>query len=312
MRERLAMPQPAALLQRRFDVRVRVEHPLSGEHVDGVEEVAARADRRVDVEAVAHARVEVVRAVPRRRVHRAGAGLERHVIAEHAERGARVERVHEADPLHLLALEARERRGERDASGLGDFRRQRLRHDDHAAADLVRRVIEFRMEGDRQVRRNRPRRRRPDQHRDVEALQLGDPAAELLGAGRREGELDVDRRRGVLLVFHFRLGKRGAAMNAPVHRLLALVDESLLDELPERPRDRRLVLEVHRQVGVLPVAEDPEALELLRHHADVALGVGAAGAAEIGDAHLALLRPELAIDLQLDRQAVAVVARHVR
>ena len=54
-------------------------------------------DRRVDLEAVAHAGVEVVRAVARRRVDRAGAGVERDVVAQHAERDARVERVLEAD-----------------------------------------------------------------------------------------------------------------------------------------------------------------------------------------------------------------------
>ena len=63
---------------------------------------------------------------------------------------------------------------------------------------------------------------------------------------------------------------------------------------------------------MLPVAEDAEPLEFLGHDADEALGVGAAGAAEVRHAHLALLRAELAVDLQLDRQAVAVVAGHVR
>ena len=43
-------------------------------------------DRRVDLEPVAHARVEVVGAVARRRVHRARAGVERDVVAQHAER----------------------------------------------------------------------------------------------------------------------------------------------------------------------------------------------------------------------------------
>ena len=56
-----------------FDVRVRVEHPLAAEQLHGVEEVAGRADRRVDLEAVLHAGVEVVGAVAGRRVHRAGA-----------------------------------------------------------------------------------------------------------------------------------------------------------------------------------------------------------------------------------------------
>ena len=97
-----------------------------------------------------------------------------------------------------------------------------------------------------------------------------------------------------------------------MHRLLALVDQALLDEAAERARDRRLVPEVHRQVGLIPVAEDAEPLELLGHRADEALGVGAARAAEIGHRHLALLRTELPIDLQLDRQPVAVVADHVR
>ena len=40
--------------------------------------------------------------------------------------------------------------------------------------------------------------------------------------------------------------------------------------------------------------------------------VRAARAAEVGHRHLALLRAELAIHLQLDREAMAVVARNVR
>ena len=55
----------------------------------------------------------------------------------------------------------------------------------------------------------------------------------------------------------------------------------------------------------------PEPLELLGHDADEPLGVRAAGPAEIGRRHLALLRAELAVDFQLDGQAVAVVARDV-
>ena len=106
--------------------------------------------------------------------------------------------------------------------------------------------------------------------------------------------------------------KRGAAMDAPVHRLLALVDEALLDELPERPRDGALILVVHRQVQVVPVADHEQALELLVHDADEPLGVRAAGTTEVSDRHVALLRTELAIDFELDRQAMAVVAQDVR
>ena len=63
---------------------------------------------------------------------------------------------------------------------------------------------------------------------------------------------------------------------------------------------------------MLPVAEDPEPLKLFGHHADEALRVGAAGSSHVGERHLPLPRAELAIDLQLDRQPMAVVSRHVR
>jgi hypothetical protein len=63
---------------------------------------------------------------------------------------------------------------------------------------------------------------------------------------------------------------------------------------------------------MLPVAEDAETLELHVHHVDEAGGVGAARAPEIGQRHVAFLRAELAVDLQLNRQSVTVVAEHVR
>ncbi len=79
--------------------------------------------------------------------------------------------------------------------------------------------------------------------------------------------------------------------------LLALVDEPLLDELTKRPGDCRLVAKIHRQVQMVPVAEDAEALEFLAHDADEARRIRATGAPEIGQRHLALLGPELPVDL---------------
>ena len=54
-------------------LRVGVEHALAAEQLDRVEEVPARADRRVDLEPVLHAGVEVVGAVAGRGVHGARA-----------------------------------------------------------------------------------------------------------------------------------------------------------------------------------------------------------------------------------------------
>ena len=50
--ERLAVPEPAALVQRLLDLRIGVEHALAAEELHGVEEMPAGSDRRVDVEAV--------------------------------------------------------------------------------------------------------------------------------------------------------------------------------------------------------------------------------------------------------------------
>ena len=64
------------------DLRVGLEHVHAGpeRHVGG--ELAAMVDGRVDVEAVAPAGREVVRAVAGRGVHEARAGVERDVVAE--------------------------------------------------------------------------------------------------------------------------------------------------------------------------------------------------------------------------------------
>jgi hypothetical protein len=97
-----------------------------------------------------------------------------------------------------------------------------------------------------------------------------------------------------------------------MHRLLAFVDETQFDELPQCPGDIRLVLIIHRQVIAFPVAEYQQPLELGGHHIDELLSVGAAGAADLRDRHVALFRAKLAIDLQLDRKSVAVVTGDVR
>ena len=126
----------------------------------------------------------------------------------------------------------------------------------------------------------------------------------------------MDRRRAVRLVFHLRLGQRGSAVDAPVDRFLAAVDEVLLDELPEGADDSRLVGVAHRQVRLLPGAEDAEATESVALNVDVLLGVLPAGAAQLHHWRrrraVPLAPRQLAFDLQLDGQAVAVPPRDVR
>ena len=67
----------------------------------------------------------------------------------------------------------------------------------------------------------------------------------------------------VVLILHLRLGQRRAARDTPIDRLLAAIDESLLDQVGEQPQFLRLVGWVQREVRVVPLAEHTESLKLL-------------------------------------------------
>jgi hypothetical protein len=104
-----------------------------------------------------------------------------------------------------------------------------------------------------------------------------------------------------LVVFDLGLGQRGPAGDAPVDRLLRLVDEPLLGEGRELAHDRRLIARGHGEVRVVPLAEDAEALELRPLDPDELLGVGPALLAERDRREVLLLRAEVLVDLELDR-----------
>ena len=74
---------------------------------------------------------------------------------------------------------------------------------------------------------------------------------------------------------------------------------------------RGLVAEGHGEVGVVPAAEDADALELGALEVDVLLRVLAAGAADGDGVHLEFFAAELLVDLDLDGEAVAVPAGDV-
>ena len=147
----------------------------------------------------------------------------------------------------------------------------------------------------------RPRRRRP--HEQVE-----------VGVDHREPH--VDRVLGDVLV---RAGlaelvarERGAAPAAVGHDLGALVDELLVPELVEEPPDALDVVVGHRPVGVGGVEPHADPAGQRRPVLDVAVHRLAAPLVERLDAEVLDLRlareAELLLDLDLDRQPVAVPA----
>ncbi len=126
-----------------------------------------------------------------------------------------------------------------------------------------------------------------------------------------EFEPYIDGIRGLVLILHLGFRQRGAAVHAPVHRLAALHQVAVGDDLAEGAQDVGLEPEVHGQVGAVPVAQHAQAHEvgLLARH--LLGGIDAAGIAEFARADLVPGLAQLLLHLQLDRQAVAVPARHI-
>src|SRR5262249_27963971 len=91
----------------------------------------------------------------------------------------------------------------------------------------------------------------------------------------------------------------------------APLNESTPHQNAEGVEDRRLELRIHGEVGMLPLAPDPEALELLTLYAQPMSGVLTAALAERHTIGIEALPAELLEHLDLDRHAVVVPAREV-
>ena len=126
------------------------------------------------------------------------------------------------------------------------------------------------------------------------------------------GKFHPDRRAGVVLVFNFGFGERGAIVNAPVDGLQAAIDVAFLEEIEKRAGDGRFVVGIHGEIRLVPPAEDAETLEFDLVNFHVARREFAAHAAKFRRRDLAGLSAEFLFDLRLDGEAVAIPAGDVR
>ncbi len=295
--------------------RVGVPHLLARKQRRGRQKPAVVADRVIDREPVALAHDEVFLAVARRGVHGARAALERDVLAQYHRDFALVERMAQLQALECGTIRARHFARAGNSGALQhrcrEFGRQHEQLGTGGAVDREQRVLELRMKRDRLVGGQRPRRRRPDHHARVARGQRRAAEAPRQLGTIHHPEAHVDRRRGAILVLDLRLSECGPAVQAPVHGLVALVEVPVADDLREGAQLLRLVARVHREVGLVPVAHHAEADEVAPLHIHLLGRVIAALLAErLGVEQLGLLAARL-LDLQFDRQAVAVPARHV-
>ena len=329
MDQRAAREQPAGGGQRIGHLAVHLVDVAAGEARHVVVEAAVVVHRRRGLDRplvrrqacvpLRH-RLEVLGAVARRDMHEAGALLggdvvrrdQRHrkvvapaaqgVGADGAGEGAAGEAGGDdavAGDAGVRAESRRERLGAGDAGAGGHGRAVRdVRHFEHEIAERL-------AVGDAAVAGDGPGRRRPDDHGG--AVEGGERALH-----HREG--DGDDHGGVVVILDLGLGQRRLLDRRPHHRPGAPVEAAVEQEAAELAHDLRLGREAHGGVGIVPVADHAEPLELSPLHVDPVLREGAAVGPELADRHGVLVAPLLApglLDLPLDGQAMAVPARHV-
>ena len=251
--------------------------------------------------------LEVLRAEAGGGVDAAGAGVQGDMLAVEDDALPVEEGVLGGHELKLAALEGGQYRAGRivDVGGLADALGQVLGQDVHVPAGrLEEDIVERGVQADGIVAGDGPGGGGPDH--EVELGEVGVPAQPALVVP--DGELHKDGGAGVVGILDLGLGQGGLVVGTPVHRLHALVDKALLRHLAKDLDLLGLKLGQQGDIGVLPLAQHAQALELAGHLFDVALGVLPALGAELGGGHLLPLDLFVLEHRRLDGQAVGVPA----
>ena len=124
-------------------------------------------------------------------------------------------------------------------------------------------------------------------------------------------ELDVDRGAVYILVFDLSLGKCGLTLSAPIYGLESLVDIPVLVHLAKHLDLSCLEGGSHGEIGMLPVAEHAQALELCHLNVHEVLSELMATATELGHRQLLSVHLGLLDNSRLDGHTVVVPAGHI-
>ncbi len=315
----LSIDQLAFGLEHFDDVIVCLQHELAGEQGRVGQEFTVTAHGVVDRQVVLQTHRIVLLTVAGGRVHGAGAGLQGDVIAEDDRHLAVIEGVSELQPLQVRAAAVGDHPVVVHIPAAHDILQHRLGYQQplrtvfmHAVA-LHHGVFEFGVEGHRLVGRQGPRCGGPDHHRKRTFAVM---VLHVMAAFDEQTlvhclKAHIDGRRGLVLVLHLGLGQRRAAIGTPVHGLEALVQVAVLDDPPQGADDIRLEAVIHRQIGIIPVAEDAQALEVPALAIHLHRGIFTALAAKLVSLHRHPRLADGALHLQLDGQPVAVPARDI-
>ncbi len=308
----LAQQRPV-LAQVLDDVGVGLENGFAFPGRDSVSQTSRVVDIALGAQAVASARDKIIGPVRGGGVDGTGALLGRDIVGQHAQDRPVQKRVLKRGTFQHRSGKARQLRDLAQLAGLAHAREQGGGNDVHLTGHGFRRnILKLGVKRDGNGGRQGPRRGCPD---DDRCLAPGErfckPSRKCRGvAGQPVAHIHAGR--GVHLVLDLGVGQRGAVMEAPVHRLEPLVDEATLKKAVKGLKRRGLVAGRHGEVGPVPCAEDAQPLELAALEIDILLRVAATGRQELFCRHLVLFAAQLLVHLDLDRQAMAVPARHVR
>ena len=309
----LGLEHAAAAAQVGDEVVGDLAHAAPGVGPGAVVEGAVGAHRVDHGQALLAAEAEVVLAERDRGVHEARAVLGRDEVGrDHGVALGAVGLGGNERERRLVARAEQLGAGEQ-VEHLGVLTQQRLHaglgqhHDAPGVRIAGAHVAQVRVGGDGGVRDQRPRRGRPGQQLVAGLQRRARFDHREAHVQRRVDDVEVAAGQAELVA-----GQRRAAARAVGHDLVALVEQALVPQRLQRPPHRLHVVRVHGPVGVVEVDPERDPLGQAVPVRDVGHGRLAAAGVEGLDAvalDVGLAgRADLLLDLQLHRQAVAVVA----
>src|SRR6266481_7079052 len=231
----------AAIVEQLYNNGIRGENVLAFVFGQAFEIDAFVVKGRVDLQCIFLAGIEVVGAVAGSAVNDAAALIKSDVIRENSGHLNGEKWMLKFHTLEIAALEGGANFGFLDAAlglqsghAVGGQKQCALFGFDDG-------VVEIGMKGERAIVRNGPGSSGPDDGADFTVNFRGIPLA-----AADNCELHPNRRAGVIFVFDFGFGERGAVVEAPVDGLAAAVDVALFHEIEKRSGDRSLVFMAHR------------------------------------------------------------------
>src|SRR5579884_3701204 len=101
-------------------------------------------------------------------------------------------------------------------------------------------------------------------------------------------------------------------MNTPVNRLEALIHIPLVKKINKSTSNDRLIPWAHGQIGIFPLPQHAQALEVFPVNVNVLCSVFPAFLADFSRLHGRLFPAQLLINFEFDRQAMTVPSRDKR